>query len=96
MKERVEKYENILDGVNQILDNLENDIDLLESKISDIKDLDKYYQSEDWLNDRDKSKKLKIKCGVLSEDAVWNLFDKINDLEERIRETNFIINKTQP
>ena len=43
----------------------------------------KYYGSNNWYKDKDSYEKgsvPKIKAGVLSEDAVWNMLEDINDL----------------
>ena len=96
MKERILKYEKIFDLLNNTLNNIELNLNLLEDMIPDIKDLDKYYQSKKWLNDFLNIDNKEIKCGILSEDGIWNLLDKFNDIEKRIKDINIIINKTQP
>ena len=49
-----------------------------------------YYGSDLWKQDfADDSSSLlpqDLKCGVLSEDAAWNLLEDVRDLKERMRE----------
>ena len=45
--------------------------------------LNNYYGSKNWIKDKESfenGKVANIKAGVLSEDAVWNMLEDINDL----------------
>ena len=83
MKGRITKHEEKLDSVLSSVKNLEKALADFKSNKKNIKDLNKYYGSKNWFNDKDKyeSKKIpQVKAGVLSEDAVWNMFEDIDDL----------------
>ena len=59
----------------------------LKKKEKDIQKLNHYYGSKNWFKDKEKFEKKEInnlKAGVLSEDAVWNLNEEINDLYKKM------------
>ena len=83
--ERISKYEEIFDEALRILEcakggNLK-DLKEYEGK---LEELTAYYESSSWLKDFDDSNKGKIpenlKCGVLSEDGVYNLLTEIDEI----------------
>lgn len=87
MIDRITKNEERLNKLLLNVSSLEKDIDLLKSNKKDLKLLNKYYGSKNWFKDKEayESGKLSnIKAGVLSEDAVWNLLEKINEIKETI------------
>ena len=69
-----------------IQDNINRLDELLNSFKNNKKELDllnKYYGSKTWFKDKDSFEKNiipRIKAGVLSEDAIWNLNDDIKEL----------------
>lgn len=79
----MEKYdhiiemEEILDKHQEILNNLNKVLDEFDKNQNEYKKLRDYYGSEKFIEDFDKSNNNELpkdlKCGVLSEDAVYNL-----------------------
>ena len=85
--ERISKNEERLDRINASIKKLNDAIDEFKSNTNDIKLLNKYYGSKSWFNDKDdyESGKIpKVKAGVLSEDAVWNMNEEINALNKKM------------
>ena len=62
-------------------------MELFKSNINNIDYVNKYYGSKDWFKDKEKhdNGSIVIKAGVLSEDAVWNMNEDINDLISEMR-----------
>lgn len=84
---RIEKNEKRLDDLNELASTLEEDLDKLEGSIKEYQLLNKYYGSKNWFKDKEdleKGKIKNIKAGVLSEDAVWNLDEKISEILVRM------------
>ncbi len=84
---RIEKNEKRLDDLNEIASKIEEDLDKLEDSIKEYQLLNKYYGSKNWFKDKEDFEKGKIKsvkAGVLSEDAVWNLDEKISEILVRM------------
>lgn len=83
--ERITKYEEIFDEALRRLVCAENgnlqDLRNYEEKIEKLR---RYYESNIWLRDYDDSAGGKLpaelKCGVLSEDGVYNLLMEIDEL----------------
>lgn len=84
MKERIEKNEERLDKALTSIKELERALENFESNKKSIDLLNKYYGSKGWFKDKEdyENKKIdnRIKAGVLSEDAVWNMNDDIKDI----------------
>lgn len=83
--ERISKYEEIFDEALRRLEcaergNLKN----LKEYEGKIEELRAYYESSSWLKDFDDSNDGKlpgnIKCGVLSEDGVYNLLMEMDEI----------------
>ena len=88
MIKRIEDNEKILDNVSDVIKNLEISLDEFEKIEDDLTKLNNYYGSKNWFKDKEMLEKRKIKnikAGVLSEDAVWNLLEKRNELIERMK-----------
>ena len=86
---RIQDNENKLDKINVIIQSLNNNIDDFENIINDYVALNNYYGSKEWFNDKslyEKGKINKVKAGVLSEDAVWNLDESMHDLINQMEE----------
>ncbi len=80
---RITKNEERLDNINVSIKKLESALLEFNGNIKEIKLLNKYYGSKQWFKDKEdfeNNKIPKIKAGVLSEDAVWNMNEDINDL----------------
>lgn len=88
--DRIKKYEEIFDRVNNKL-NAEflNDDELQK----DIEKLKRYYLGKNWLNDFKADEKgllpKNLKRGVLSEDGVYNLLSRYDEMKEKL--WNFIM-----
>ena len=88
MKERIEENEKRLDDVLSSVRKLEEALSLFKSNKDNLKKLNKYYGSKNWFKDKEalESKKItNIKAGVLSEDAVWNINEDIDDLIKEMK-----------
>ena len=91
--DRIKKNEERLDNINNCIKNVENALEELKENKKNISMLNKYYGSNNWFKDKEayeKNEIPKIKAGVLSEDAVWNMND---DIKELILEMKSIVNK---
>lgn len=91
--DRIRKNEERLDNINTCLRNVENALEELKENKKNINMLNKYYGSANWFKDKEayeKNEISRIKAGVLSEDAVWNMND---DIKELILEMKSIVNK---
>ena len=88
MISRIEENEKRLDSLLASVNNLEQSLADFKSKKKDLKELKKYYGSKKWLKDKEayeQNKIPKIKAGVLSEDAVWNLLEEIDELLKEMK-----------
>ena len=83
MIERIEKNEELLDGILDNIKKLEIELQNLKNNKTKISIINKYYGSKNWFKDKEayESNKIsKIKAGILSEDTVWNMNENISDL----------------
>ena len=83
MIDRITKNEERLDKLLSNIKELEVALENFKTSKKDLDLLNKYYDSKNWLKDKDAYENgsiPKVKAGVLSEDAVWNLNEDINDL----------------
>ncbi len=88
MIDRINKNEERLDKLLESIKKLNNALDEFESNKKDLDLLKKYYGSKNWFKDKElyENGKIKnIKAGVLSEDAVWNMLDEIDELMNRMK-----------
>ena len=88
IEERIAKNEERLDAACASIKNLENALDEFVALKKEIALLNRYYGSKNWFSDKEayESGKIpKIKAGVLSEDAVWNMNEDIKELMKRMR-----------
>ena len=80
--------ENILDKATYMMDTLEKKIAEYEDFQAEIKKLEAYYTSQQWKDDyaMDEAGKFpeKLKRGVLSQDAIWNMLERNKELTQRI------------
>lgn len=86
--DRIKKYEEIFDRVDFKLNELEKFLNEKEELLKDIEELKKYYLGKNWLNDFKADEKnllpKDLKRGVLSEDGIYNLLNKYDELMEEI------------
>ena len=86
--ERIKQMELRLERSAAAVMELSAAIDKYEAVLEDIRALDAYYGSEEWKQDfaDDEAGRLPkdLKCGVLSEDGIWNLLSDARDLKQRI------------
>lgn len=91
MIERIKTNENRLKKCTKALNELEGIVVTLKDTKKDYKALSRYYGSKSWFHDKasyEEGKIPKIKAGVLSEDAVW---DMITDFEYHLKELKRIL-----
>ena len=87
MIDRIRRNEERLNNALVSIKNLENALNSFKSNKKDIDNLNKYYGSNKWFQDKEsfeQGKITNIKCGVLSEDSVWNMNEEISDLIEEM------------
>ena len=84
--QRIEHYESILDRASIRLKMLDSLIERIEEMYPEIVELKTYYESDEWKTDfaDDEAGKLPpyLKRGVLSEDGIYNLLERIQELKE--------------
>lgn len=83
MIDRINKNEERLDNILANIESLEIALDVFKRNKKDFSLLNKYYGSKNWFKDKEAFESgsiSKIKAGVLSEDAVWNLNEEIDAL----------------
>ncbi len=93
MKERINKNEERLDKVLESVEELEKALEKFKENHKNFELLNKYYGSKNWFKDKESYEQgefFRIKAGVLSEDAVWNLDERVAEL---VSEMEKIINK---
>lgn len=85
---RIREMEKILDKACEAVDQLELAIEGFGSLSSDIAKLESYYTGKDWKKDLALDEKgllpEDLKRGVLSEDAVNDLLDRVLELERKL------------
>lgn len=87
---KITKMEKILNEQNDLLNKIEKLLDEFESKQDDFSELIKYYSSREWMQDHDLMIEGKIpqnvRCGVLTEDAVYNMLGDHLEKGKRLEE----------
>ena len=88
--ERIVQNEELLDEATAVLERFEEALELFGSVQQKIKELDRYYGSEEWRKDfeDDEAGQLPkdLKRGVLSEDGIYDILTKNELLLKRCRE----------
>lgn len=87
MIDRIGENEEKLDRVSKVVSSLEKALNDFESIKNHIEDINNYYGSKEWFNDKkmfEQGLLNNIKAGILSEDAVWNVNEDIRDLLEKM------------
>ena len=88
MINRIKENEERLDKINSSIKELELSLNNFKLNIDDYHKLNKYYGSKNWFKDKEKYENNsipKIKAGVLSEDAIWNMDEDINELVNEMK-----------
>jgi hypothetical protein len=86
---RISINEDRLDKILKSIKNLEIAVNDFNANKKNIELLNSYYESKDWLSDKDSYENKKIsnlKAGVLSEDSVWNMNEDIKDLINEMKD----------
>ena len=85
--ERIKEMEEIFDEATHKLNNLENAIRELCEYQSEIEKLEAYYTGDEWKEDYslDEEGKLPsdLKRGMLSEDGIFDLLERVKELKQR-------------
>ena len=88
--ERIKTMEQHLDRASQAVMKLSAALDDYAEALTSIRELEKYYGSDDWKQDfADDEQGLlpqDLKRGVLSEDGIWNVLTDSRDLNTRMKE----------
>lgn len=88
--ERITDMEQRYDRVDEALRALEKAVDAITSLEDDITKLDNYYSGDEWKADFESDEQgllpQNLKRGILSEDAIWNLLERINSVKHRMRD----------
>jgi len=85
--ERIKKQELNLDKTTEVVQQLEKAVQAWKNQLPQFQELMEYYKSEDWLIDKEASDKGSfdgLKCGVLSQDAVYNIYSDQRELNLKI------------
>lgn len=84
MENRINKMEVLFDELNALCDEVLCVLDKFEKNKEKFKILENYYQSDEWMQDYEADEKglLEMKRGVLSEDGVYDLLMKKNEIME--------------
>ena len=87
--ERIKTMEQHLDRASQAVMKLSAALDDYAEVLTSIRELEKYYGSDDWKQDfADDEQGLlpqDLKRGVLSEDGIWNVLTDNQDLNARMK-----------
>ena len=88
-EKRVTEYEHILDRAQQTAAQLESALRAYEEIQDEVKALETYYAGPEWKEDfaADEQGMFPdtLKRGVLSEDAVYNLLERFQEVREDLR-----------
>ena len=95
--ERIRKMEGIFDRANQTVYEFEKAFEDYKNIQSDLQKLEDYYSGDLWKEDfaMDESGLFppELKRGVLSEDGIYNLLERINEIDGEL--ASFIKNNIQ-
>ena len=89
MIERITKNEERLDRIKNCIKQMEEALSNMKDIQKDLALLNKYYGSKNWFKDKEayeQGKIPKIKAGVLSEHAIWNMNEEYKDLIVEMKE----------
>lgn len=87
---RIRQMERRLDRAVAAVKRLSAALDKYEAVREDITSLDKYYSSDEWRKDFEDDEAgllpVRLKRGVLTEDAIWDLLSDYNELIEKLKQ----------
>ena len=88
--ERIKLMEQHLDKASAAVRALSDALDLYTEAMESIETIDDYLVSDEWQQDFDDSEAGRLpkdlKCGVLSEDGIWNVVDTNRELQAQMLE----------
>ncbi len=88
--ERIKTMEEHLDKASQAVKALSDALDLYTEAMESIETIDDYLVSDEWQQDFNDSEAghlpKDLKCGVLSEDGIWNVIDTNRELQAQMLE----------
>ena len=88
--ERIKTMEEHLDKASQAVKTLSEALDLYTNAMESIETIDDYLVSDEWQQDFNDSEAgllpKDLKCGVLSEDGIWNVVDTNRELQAQMLE----------
>ena len=88
--ERINLMEQHLDKATEAVKALSDALDLYTEAMESIEAIDDYLVSDEWQKDYDDSETGRLpkdlKCGVLSEDGIWNVVDTNRELQAQMLE----------
>ena len=88
--ERITTMEEHLNKASQAVKALSDAIDLYTDAMESIETIDDYLVSDEWQQDFNDSEAGRLpknlKCGVLSEDGIWNVVDTNRELQAQMLE----------
>ena len=85
--ENVKNMEKILDESREAVDSLQKALEQYLAVLPDLKKLEKYYDSPQWQQDYNDAPAFQqaAKCGVLSEDSVYDLLADRDALIKKLK-----------
>ncbi len=99
MENNLNEAEAVVSALTQILEKFKPLLGQLETCRSKVAELSKYYGSAEWFADKEDSDNGKLpenlRCGVLSEDAVYNLLADYDALAKQMEELGKTIIKSR-
>lgn len=88
--ERIKTMEEHLNNASQAVKALSDALDLYTEAMESIETIDDYLVSDEWQQDFNDSEAGRLpkdlKCGVLSEDGIWNVIDTNRELNAQMLE----------
>lgn len=88
--ERIKTMEEHLDKASHAVKALSDALDLYTEAMESIETIDDYLVSDEWQQDFNDSEAghlpKDLKCGVLSEDGIWNVIDTNRELQAQMLE----------
>lgn len=88
--ERIKTMEEHLNKASQAVKALSDALDLYSEAMESIENIDDYLVSDEWQQDFNDSEAGRLpkdlKCGVLSEDGIWNVIDTNRELQAQMLE----------
>ncbi len=99
MEKHLDEAQETVSACAEVLEQLEPLLKQYEACQSKITELSQYYGSAEWFADKEDSDNGKLpknlRCGVLSEDAVYNLLADYDALTKRLEELGKTIIKSR-